>query len=217
MARLTFSNVPTASGGVVSGNISIGKGSPFGEGGTFEAKVANIQATIAQAPVGTYDPQYWDSFLQLDPEITVPIGYTFIPANSPSILAELQQIPQVRMALAGLQNIPPVNHRWSQDQFIQVAQQKKNYENEIAIHVNAILKRKNAPMIKAIEEQQKQLAIDEGVRLALEQKIRETAKPKKETVIIAPPEIVENPLSYTPLIIAGVIVVIVLFMWRRAK
>ena len=214
MARLKFSNVPTATGGVVSGNISIGKGSPFGEGGKFEAKVANIQATIAQAPVGTYDPQYWDSFLQLDPEITIPTGASFVPAGHPTVIAELQKIPQVRNALIGLQNIPPVNHRWSQDQFIAVAQQKKNYENEIAMHVNAIMKRRNAPMIKAIEEQQRQLAIDEGVRIALEQKIRETAK-TKETIIVSPPETVEEAVKYSPLLIVGIGIIVFIIILRR--
>ena len=56
MARLTFQNVPTKSGGVVSGNISTGAGSPFGKGGQFASQVADIQATIAKAPEGTYDP-----------------------------------------------------------------------------------------------------------------------------------------------------------------
>ena len=56
MARLTFQNVPTKSGGVVSGNISTGAGSPFGAGGKYEAQVSDIKATIAQAPPGFYDP-----------------------------------------------------------------------------------------------------------------------------------------------------------------
>ena len=42
MARLTFQNVPTKSGGVVSGNISTGAGSPFGVGGKYENKIAGI-------------------------------------------------------------------------------------------------------------------------------------------------------------------------------
>ena len=56
MARLTFSNVPTKSGGVISGNISTSSGSPFGAGGKYEAQVANIKAEIAKKPVGYYDP-----------------------------------------------------------------------------------------------------------------------------------------------------------------
>jgi len=56
MVRLTFQNVPTPSGGVASGNISIGAGSPFGAGGKYESKVAGIQAEIAKKPKGYYDP-----------------------------------------------------------------------------------------------------------------------------------------------------------------
>jgi len=56
MARLTFQNVPTSTGGVASGNISIASGSPFGAGGEFAGKVAEIQAEIAKKPKGYYDP-----------------------------------------------------------------------------------------------------------------------------------------------------------------
>jgi len=56
LARLSFQNVPTKSGGVVSGNISTGAGSPFGAGGKYEAQVAGIKAEIAKKPVGYYDP-----------------------------------------------------------------------------------------------------------------------------------------------------------------
>jgi hypothetical protein len=42
LARLVFSNVPTAGGGVISGNIGIGAGSPFGEGGKYEAQVNDL-------------------------------------------------------------------------------------------------------------------------------------------------------------------------------
>ena len=39
MARLSFSNVPSPSGGVISGNVSIASGSPFGKGGEFAGKI----------------------------------------------------------------------------------------------------------------------------------------------------------------------------------
>ena len=57
MARLSFQNVPTSTGGVVSGNISTGAGSPFGVGGKYENKIAGIKAEIAKKPKGYYDPQ----------------------------------------------------------------------------------------------------------------------------------------------------------------
>jgi len=67
---------------------------------------------------------------------------------------------------------------------------------------------------KILEKKQAEQKQAELLRLA---KLRETTPtPKKETVFVAPPEIVENPISYSPLMIAGVIVVIVLFLRRRA-
>ena len=212
MQRLTFSNVPTASGGIISGNISTGKGSPFGAGGQFEAQVANIKATIAKAPKGTYDPKFWDSFLQIDPE-KIPEGFNFIPSNDPSIVNELNKIPAVQNALYQLSI--PRGSNWSkttQQQQVFALAKEQSHRDEIAVHVNRLMMIKNAPLINAIEKEQRQLEIDQAVKLALEQKIRETAKPKKETVFVAPPEIIENPLSYSPLMIAGVIVVIVLLL-----
>ncbi len=117
MARLTFSNVPTKTGGVVSGNISTGAGSPFGKGGQFASQVADIKATIAKAPKGTYDPQYWDQFLELDPE-EFPEGSfdQFIPSDDPEILSALYDIPTARLALQELANQPTWNPRWSNAQ-----------------------------------------------------------------------------------------------------
>ena len=57
MARLSFSNVPSPSGGVISGNVSIASGSPFGKGGEFAGKIAHVQSEIAKMPKGYYDPQ----------------------------------------------------------------------------------------------------------------------------------------------------------------
>jgi hypothetical protein len=216
MARLTFSNVPTASGGVISGDISIGAGSPFGAGGQYEAQVADIKATIAKAPAGTYDPKYWDSFLQMDPE-KIPEGYRFIPSDDPAITAELLTIPSVRVALQFLSQ--PRGEYWSkQPQSYQVRDEKirQSYRDEVAVHVNRLMMKKNAPLIKAIEEQQRQLEIDQAVKLALEQKIRETAKPK-ETIIVSPPETVEKVVQYSPLLIAGIgIIVFIIILRRRA-
>jgi len=216
MPRLTFSNVPTASGGVISGNIGIGAGSPFGAGGQFEAQVADIQATIAKAPEGTYDPQYWDSFLQMDPE-KIPEGYSFIPSDDPSITAELLTIPSVRMAIQCIKK--PKGEYWhKQPQSYKVRDEKiiQDCRDEVAFHVNRLMMKKNAPLINAIEKQQRQLEIDQAVKLALEQKIRETAKPK-ETIIVSPPETVEEAVKYSPLLIAGIgIIVFIIILRRRA-
>jgi len=232
MPRLIFSNVPTSTGGVISGDISIGAGSPFGAGGQYEAQVADIQATIASAPVGTYDPQYWDSFLQMDPE-KIPEGYRFIPSDDPAITEELLTIPSVRMAIEFLSKPMLSTSDWyKQPQSSKVRFDKiiQSYRSEIAVHVNRLMMEKNAPLIKAIEEQQRQLEIDQAVKIALEQKIRETAKPKetvivsppetakpKETVIVSPPETVEKVVQYSPLLIAGIgIIVFIIILRRRA-
>jgi len=219
LARLTFSNVPTASGGVISGNISTGAGSPFGKGGQFEAQVADIKATIANAPEGTYDPQYWDQFLELDPE-EFPEGFgdQFIPSDDPEILSALYDIPTARSAMERLANQPAYNPRWSQEQRNMILQRKRESQSVIALNVNQLMMQKNAPLIQAVKEQQRQKEIDQAVQLAMEQKIRETAKatPEPEPTPTAP-AVTTSATSYLPFAVVGiVIVVILLFLRRRA-
>ena len=212
MARLTFSNVPTKTGGVVSGNISTGAGSPFGKGGQFASQVADIKATIAKAPKGTYDPQYWDQFLELDPE-EFPEGSfdQFIPSDDPEILSALYDIPTARLALQELANQPTWNPRWSNAQRKTIAQAKRDHETTIALHVNRLMMEKNAPLIQAVKEQQRQKEIDQAVQLAMEQKIRETATLTPEPTPTAPAVISSLPII--PIIIIAVIVGI--FLQRR--
>jgi len=214
MARLTFSNVPTASGGVISGNISIGAGSPFGAGGQYEAQVADIQATIAKAPAGTYDPKYWDSFLQIDPE-KIPEGYSFIPSDDPSITAELLTIPSVRTAFEFLSKPMKSTSDWykhPQSAKVRFDKIVQSHRSEIAVHVNRLMMKKNAPLINAIEKQQRQMEIDQAVKLALEQKIRETATPKPK-----PTPTPASTISILPIIIIAVALIgILLFLRRRA-
>jgi len=212
MPRLTFSNVPTKKGGVISGDISIGAGSPFGAGGKYEAQVANIKATIANAPTGTYDPQYWDSFLQIDPE-KIPEGFSFIPSDDPSITQEIQKIPSVRMAIQCI-NQPLGEYYYKAPQSQQVATQKRKQDcrDEIAVHVNRLMMEKNAPLIKAIEEQQRQLEIDQAVKIALEQKIRQTATPTPQPTAPIP----VSTISILPIIIIAVALIGIFLLRRRA-
>jgi hypothetical protein len=205
LARLTFSNVPTKTGGVVSGNISTGAGSPFGKGGQFASQVADIKATIAKAPKGTYDPQYWDQFLELDPE-EFPEGSfdQFIPSDDPEILSALYDIPTARLALQELANQPTWNPRWSNAQRKAIAQAKRDHETTIALHVNRLMMEKNAPLIQAVKEQQRQKEIDQAVQLAMEQKIRETATLTPEPTPTAPA--VTSSFPIIPIIIIAVIV-----------
>ncbi len=92
MARTIFSNVPTAGGGVISGNISTSPGSPFGAGGKYEAQVSDIKATIARAPKGFYDPVGWDAFLKK----SEGIGLEPTRADDPEIMNALLNIPHAR-------------------------------------------------------------------------------------------------------------------------
>ena len=221
MARLTFSNVPTASGGVASGNISTGAGSPFGKGGKYEAQVADIKATIAKAPKGYYDPKDWDQFLELDPE-QIPQGFRFIPSDDPEITNALLNIPTARDALIGLNQLG-LGHggrtreacpKCSQAQHTEIAKKRDQYYSTIALNVNQLMMEKNAPLIKAVEEQQRQREIDQAVQLAMEQKIRETATltPEAEPTPILPVE-----TSYFPIIPIIIIAVIVGFFLLRRR
>ena len=52
MARLKFQNVTSPSGGVMSGNVSIASGSPFGSGGKNAGMIAHVHSEIAKKPKG---------------------------------------------------------------------------------------------------------------------------------------------------------------------
>ena len=223
MPRLTFSNVPTATGGIISGNISTGKGSPFGSGGKYEAQVSDIKATIAKAPKGFYDPVGWDDFLKKSEQI----GLQPTRADDPEIMNALLNIPSARDAMIGLNQmglgaggrIWVSCPRCSQAQTNELAKKRDNYYDIIAYNVNQLMMEKNAPLIQAVEEQQRQLEIDQAVKIALEQKIRETATPKPT------PEPTPKPTPTTPvstisilpiIIIAVALIVVLLFLRRRA-
>ena len=183
MARLTFSNVPTAGGGVISGNISTSPGSPFGAGGKYEAQVASIQATIAQAPPGFYDPVGWDKFLRESEQLGLePTGI-----EDPEVMQTLLDTPQARRAIAELSIIRSrwlghmdriefkTGYQYQYDTgFGLVAGDKlvgriKYLKEYIALSFDRVLKEKNAPLIQVLEEQKRQLEIDQAVQIALEQ------------------------------------------------
>jgi len=69
---------------------------------------------------------------------------------------------------------------------------------------------------KRLAEEQARQSLLDAINLAVEQKIRETTKPK-ETIIISPPETVEEAVKYSPLLIAGIgIIVFIIILRRRA-
>ena len=217
MARVTFSNVPTASGGVISGNISTGKGSPFGAGGKYEAQVSDIKATIAKAPKGFYDPVGWDDFLKKSEQI----GLEPTRADDPEIMEELLKIESVRNAMIGLNQLG-LGHggrtweacpKCSQAQHNEIAKKRDQYYDTLALNVNQLMMEKNAPLIQAVEEHKRQLEIDQAVKIALEQKIRETATPKPTPTSEPTPTTPVSTISILPIIIIAVIVGI--FLLRR--
>ena len=217
MARLTFSNVPTATGGVISGNISTGAGSPFGAGGKYEAQVSDIKATIAKAPKGFYDPVGWDDFLKKSEQI----GLQPTRADDPEITNALLNIPSARDAMIGLNQmglgaggrIWDSCPRCSQAQTNELAKKRDNYYDIIALNVNQLMMEKNAPLIQAVEEHERQLEIDQAVKIALEQKIRKTATPKPKPTPTTP----VSTISILPIIIVAVALIgVLLFLRRRA-
>jgi hypothetical protein len=94
----------------------------------------------------------------------------------------------------------------------------QNYEFQTFNSVEAIVDDATESLTNKINHQEKLAFLAEQERL---KKLRDTAKPKKETVFVAPPEPVEiepikEAVKYSPLLIAGVVVVVVLFLRRRA-
>ena len=226
MARLTFSNVPTSTGGVISGNIGIGAGSPFGSGGKYGAQVSDIKATIAKQPKGFYDPVGWDDFLRKEELYSeqLPEGVRIYGIDDPEVMEDILAIPSARQAIGGFAQLRRdyLGHndriecyRCSQAQVNEILAKKKYYQKEIAFHIDRVLKEKNAPLIQAIEQQERQLEIDQAVKIALEQKIRETATPTP-----TPSDVITDPISpvsYLPFVVVGIVlVVILLFLRRRA-
>jgi len=214
--RTIFSNVPTATGGVISGNISTGAGSPFGAGGKYEAQVSDIKATIAKAPKGFYDPVGWDDFLRKEELYSeqLPEGVRFYGADSPEIMEELLKIPSARYAMYALDRLSRTNEIAGRVYGSRMGdtghlEKRREYSDSLAITVNHLMMEKNAPAIQAIEEHQRQLEIDQAVKIALEQKVRETSKPTPEPTPTTP----VSTISILPIIIIAVIVGI--FLLRR--
>ena len=232
LARLTFSNVPTATGGVISGNIGIGAGSPFGAGGKYEAQVSNIKATIAKAPKGFYDPVGWDDFLRKKELYSeqLPEGVRFYEADDPELMEELLQIPSARQAMIDLKNLG-LGHNdrlWEacgggtngHNCEIRLRPLIANYYSIIALYVNKLMLEKNAPAIQAIEEHERQLEIDQAVKIAMDEKVRATAKAKSEAVPVARADFIQartpaSTISILPIIIIAVALIGVLLFLRR--
>jgi len=149
MARLTFQNVPTKSGGVVSGNISTGAGSPFGSGGKYEAQVRSIKEQIALKPEGFYDPP----------------PMTLWKESNLLIESEVEDNPAVKVAQEKLRNLMGAydpSHpratklgRYGSAGDIMAMEFKIDAQNKIINDIRLkITAERNAPMIKAQQEQE---------------------------------------------------------------
>jgi len=223
MARLTFSNVPTSTGGVISGNIGIGAGSPFGAGGKYEAQVSDIKETISQSPEGFYDPVGWDQFLKKEELYSeqLPEGVRLYGIEDPEVMRALLAIPSARQAIEEFAYLrrTQLGHNdrveyyrgISQAKVKEILAKKKYYQEQIAFWIDQVLMEKNAPIIEAIEQRERQLEIDKAIKIALEQKIRETATPKPT------PTTPVSTISILPIIIIAVALIgVLLFLRRRA-
>ena len=207
MPRLSFQNVPTKSGGVVSGNISTGAGSPFGAGGKYEAQVRSIKEQIALKPEGFYDPP----------------PMTLWKESNLLIESELEDHPEVKKAKEILYNLYAVQKSYNHQRFTSrmekaFLQSEIDEQAKIINDIRAkITAEKNAPMIKAQQEQEaleadliRKLEIELAVQRVLDKQItnqRPTPTPEPT------PPAVTSSLPIIPIIIIAVIVGI--FLLRR--
>jgi len=174
------------------------------EKGTKQYNLPDIRGIVEEVgknKESAYDKEYWDQFLKLDPELT---GYRFIQADDPEILSALEEMPSAGNSLYYLANQPVLHGHSSPAQIHTEYLKKKSAQITIAFHVNQIMVQQNAPLIKALDDQQRQSEIDKAVKLALEQKVRKTATPTPEPTPTAPA--VTSSLPIIPIIIIAVIV-----------
>ena len=211
MARLVFSNVPS-NGGVVSGNISTGAGSPFGSGGKYESQVAHIKAEIAKKPAGYYDPP--PNTLWKGENIAIEFEANPVVINARKKILQLYKVYDPYHPLASsLGRYGTAGDKFAHEQLIK--HQEKIIDD---IHTN-LLAEKNAPVIKAQLEQQaieadleRRLEIELAVQQALEkQLINQRPTPTPSFVITDP----ISPVSYLPFGVVGIVLVVILLILRR--
>ena len=209
---MSFQNVPTKSGGVVSGNISTGAGSPFGSGGKYEAQVRSIKEQIALKPEGFYDP---------------PPNVLWKQENL-VIRSEMEEHPQVKEAreilknLYGAQKTPRLARYGSEGDKLAMQIKIDKQEKIISDHYARLLAEKNAPILQAQEEQKAQEAeflrkmeIELWIQQALE-KFVINQRPSPESTAPAITTI-STERSWSKYAILGIGVVIFLIILRRRK
>ena len=215
MPRLSFQNVPTKSGGVVSGNISTGAGSPFGSGGKYEAQVRSIKEQIALKPEGFYDPP----------------PMTLWKEDNLLIESELEDNPAVKVAQEKLRNLmgaydpshPRASKlgRYGSAGDIMAIQFKIDAQNKIINDIRErITAERNAPMIKAQQEQEaleadliRKLEIELAVQRVLDKQVI-NQRPQKDPTA---PAITTSPTSYLPFAVMGIILLVVIIIIQRRR
>jgi len=215
LARLSFQNVPTKSGGVVSGNISTGAGSPFGSGGKYESQVAHIKSEIAKKPEGYYDASTF-MYGGYDP---LSFGITPDPVLN-------EKLGELRFVFEGIatENRSMEEERWQleyevgdrgeygryntryTDEWKSERAKRQNRIAELTRDIDA-----NKSKEKSLLEKFQQEKMDAYAKAYMDkQLINQRPTPTA-------PAITKSPTSYLPLAVVGiVIVVILLFLRRRA-
>jgi len=207
---LSFQNVPTKSGGVVSGNISTGVGSPFGKGGKYEAQVRSIKEQIALKPEGFYDP----------PPMTLWKEENIL------IESEVEDHPAVKKAKETLGNLIGVQKSYNHQRFTSrmekaFLQSEIDEQNKIIDDIRAkITAEKNAPMIKAQQEQEAREAelirIFE-IELAVQRILDKQVTNQRPTLLSMTPIPISTDRSWSNYAILGIAVVgFLLFLRSRA-
>jgi len=208
LPRLSFQNVPTKSGGVVSGNISTGAGSPFGSGGKYEAQVRSIKEQIALKPEGFYDPP----------------PMTLWKESNLLIESEVEDNPAVKKAKETLGNLLAVQKSYNHQRFTSrmekaFLQSEIDEQNKIISDIRKkITAERNAPMIKAQQEQEaleadliRTLEIELAVQRVLDKQIINQRPAPEPTA----PAVTTSATSYLPLAVVGIVIVVILIILRR--
>jgi len=225
LARLTFQNVPTKSGGVVSGNISTGAGSPFGSGGKYEAQVANIKAEIAKKPVGYYDPPPMTLWKGNNPVIESKLEDDPTYQKLKDNLTELQRIWKATKKCGGNPRTCGISAWRAYGEYNKCLQANRGNSEVCNSHypvleemavINTkledmrqrLLAEKNAPIIQAQQEQQareadleRKLEIELVVQRVLDKHVI-NQRPQKESTTPA----LTSSFPIIPIIIIAVIV-----------
>ena len=208
MARLSFQNVPTKSGGVVSGNISTGAGSPFGSGGKYESQVAHIKSEIASKPEGYY----------------APLSFGIEPKD-PVLNEKLGELLLVFEDLA-TENRTMEEERWEKQYQvgdfgkygrynIRYTEEWRSKKQKLHDRINELTKAidENIAKEKSLMEKFQQEKMDAYAKAYMDKQLI-NQRPQKDPTA---PAITTSPTSYLPLAVVGIVLmVILLFLRRRA-